>query len=398
MKAFKFLLIFFFVTVGILGMVIGLNWTAFKVVFSDPETFSEGSEWIETTYSLAGLVEYIEANPQHVSLVSLNLTNPEESILYNEHEPRVMGALSNIFLLMEFERQRESGELNPDQLINKHDIDAFVVPSWYENAYRNAMRHVEAENNQIRLEDLLPLVSQHYSQAVSDWMFFFLGPENVNALVDSLGQGAVEPWIPGSGIQLAVTMRDDELSVREAIARLKELPINERAQYFYDSSLRFAQDETIRNEVRERTRPIRERLLADERAIHGLLSKAEPLRLTEIMAMIYQNEFLSTEASQRILSLFAWAYEDPVVRQHSSDYGALFDSRLSYLTGMDAGTSAYTGESFAQTLFFDNLPVAFYMHMSSNYMNQDLQRRLIYDPELRRISTLASQQQLTPNN
>ena len=66
MKAFKTLLIFFAVTAGILGMVIGLNWTAFKVVFSDPESFSEGSEWIEKTYSLAGLDEKLEAPPQQV--------------------------------------------------------------------------------------------------------------------------------------------------------------------------------------------------------------------------------------------------------------------------------------------------------------------------------------------
>lgn len=398
MKAFKFLLIFFVVTVAILGMVIGLNWTAFKVVFSDPETFSEGSEWIETTYSLAGLVEYIEANPQHVSLVSLNLNNPDESILYNEHQPRVMGALSNIFLLMEFERQNKAGLIDPDTRIDRVEIDAFVVPSWYENAHRNAMRRLDINNNQVRLGDLLQIVSQHNSQAASDWLFFHLGPENVNALIDSVSQGRIEPWMPGSGIQIATTMRSDELSIREAVAELLNLPVEQRAAYFNESALRYVNDEAFREEVRSRTRPIRERLLADERAIHGLFSRAEPLRLTEIMAMIYKGEFLSEAVGERIFSLLSWAYEDPVVRQHASDYYALFDSRLSYLTGMDAGTSAYTGESFAQTLFFDDLPVAFYMHMSSNYMNQDLQRRLIYDPELRRISRMASEQQLTPNN
>ncbi|MCH8556341.1 MAG: class A beta-lactamase-related serine hydrolase [Balneolia bacterium] len=398
MKAFKFLLIFFVVTVAILGMVIGLNWTAFKVVFSDPETFSEGSEWIETTYSLAGLVEYIEANPQHVSMVSLNLNNPDDSLLYNEHEPRVMGALANIFLLMEFERQYEAGTLNPDTKINRDEIDAFVVPSWYENAHRNAMRRLDINNNQVRLGDLLRIVTQHNSQAASDWLFFYLGPENVNALIDSVGQGRIEPWMPGSGIQIATTMRSDDLSIREAVDRLRELPADERAAYFNEAALRYINNEPFREEVRSRARPIRERLLADERAIHGLFSRAEPLRLTEIMAMIYQGEFLNEEVGERIFNLFAWAYEDPVVQQHASDYFALFDSRLSYLTGMDAGTSAYTGDSFAQTLFFDDLPVAFYMHMSSNYMNQDLQRRLIYDPELRRISRLASENQLTPNN
>lgn len=395
MKAFKTLLIFFAVTAAILGMVVGLNWTAFKVVFSDPEAFSEGSEWIEKTYSLAGLVEFLEAAPQHVSVVSLNLTEPDDSILYNEREPRVMGAVSNLFLLMEFERQYRAGELDPDARIFTEELDAFVVPSWYESGHRNAMRSVPADNGTIALRDVRYLVSRSYSQAASDWLFFYLGETAVNALIDSVGQGRIEPWIPGSGLQIAVIMREQGKSVQEEVARLRAMAPNERFDVAAAFSRQYINDSDFAAQVRSRAGHIRNRLLADERAIHGLWSRAEPLALTEVLADVLEGRFGGEASAARILEPFGWAFNDPVVRQHATEYGALFGSRLSYQTGLDFGTSAYTGHRFAQVMLFDDLPVAFFLHMSSNHMNQDLQRRLIYDPELRRLTRLASEQRLT---
>ncbi|AXJ00651.1 Beta-lactamase enzyme family protein [Cyclonatronum proteinivorum] len=398
MKAFKTLLIFFVITASILGLVVGLNWTAFKVVFSDPESFSEGSEWIEKTYSLAGLVEFMEAAPEHVSLVSLNLTTPDDSILYNAETPRVMGALSNLFLLMEFERQYQAGELNPNDRIHREEIDAFLVPTWYENTHRNAMRSVETTNGTMALRDVRYLVSRNYSQAASDWLFFYLGAESVNALIDSVGAGRIEPWIPGSGLQIAVIMRDEDTEPHTEIARLHEMDTEERLSVAKTLSQRYVQDSDFAAEVGQRAGHIRNRLLADERATHRLWSRAEPLKLAEILADVMEGRFISTNAGARILEPFGWAFEDPVVQQHASEYGALFGSRLGFQTGMDFGTSVYTGNRFAQVLFFDDLPVAFYLHMSSNHMNQDLQRRLIYDPELRRLTRLASEQRLTPRD
>jgi hypothetical protein len=50
------------------------------------------------------------------------------------------------------------------------------------------------------------------------------------------------------------------------------------------------------------------------------------------------------------------------------------------------GVSAYGKSPFVQAIFFDNLPVAFWFHMSSNLMHQDYARRLIWDPELREVT------------
>jgi hypothetical protein len=60
----------------------------------------------------------------------------------------------------------------------------------------------------------------------------------------------------------------------------------------------------------------------------------------------------------------------------------MFDNRLGLLNGIDFGTSAYTGDTTVQAVFFDRLPIAFWLHMSSNHMHQDFQQRLIFDPAM----------------
>jgi hypothetical protein len=394
MKAFKLLFVFLLIAAAVLGGILALNWTAFKVVFSDPQAFSEGSEWIEKTYSLAGLTEYMQANPEHVSVVSLHTSNPDGHVMYNETEPRVMGAVGNIFLLIEYVNQLEEGRISEDDEIDVDDINQFVVPSWYESGHATAMEQISDGSGEVLLSDVITLATEHYSQAASDWLFFHLGPDRINALIEELGEGKIEPWIPGSGIQVAITLRDKSRNEGQAAEDLLELPIDERAGLFTDYARRYAGDAEFADEVEANSTHIRNRLISHERIIHGLWSKAEPLRLTEIAMSVVEAELVSEASAALIASYLDWVSEDPVVQQHTDEYNALFGSRLGYLTGLDYGTSTYTGARYVQTVFFDDLPVAFYMHMSSNFMNQDLQRRMIYDPDMRRLVDMASKNEL----
>lgn len=52
------------------------------------------------------------------------------------------------------------------------------------------------------------------------------------------------------------------------------------------------------------------------------------------------------------------------------------------MSGIDFGTSIYDGHTSAQAVFFDKLPVAFWLHLSANHMQEDYQQRLIWDPAL----------------
>lgn len=395
MKVLKFASIFLLVTFLVFLVVVGLNWTAFKAVFSDREAFAEGTEWVEKTYSLAGLAEYIEAHPNHVSIVSLNIHEENDHLFFQEKQPRVLGALSNLFLLMEYSRQVHLDKVSPHEPVSVEELARFVVPGWYESGHRNAIRNLDVTNGKVTLDDTALIISKHFSQAASDWMFFHLGPDRVNTLIDSLGQGKIEPYIPGSGVQIAVIMREEGESIQDAVARLKTIPINERAELFTEYARLYVTDDAFRVEVNGRSGGLRDRLLSEERLIHSLWSRGEPLAFTAALRIVFEDRFVNPQVSAHVRSWLEWVGADNVVRQHTTYYAAQFESRLGYLSALDMGTSVYTGNSYIQTMFFDFLPVSFWLHMSSNYMNQDYQRRLIYDPEMRRLTELAARQKLT---
>ncbi|MDZ7756370.1 hypothetical protein [Rhodohalobacter sp.] len=56
--------------------------------------------------------------------------------------------------------------------------------------------------------------------------------------------------------------------------------------------------------------------------------------------------------------------------------------------------STYDGHTSVQAVFFDRLPVGFWVHMSANYMQEDYQQRLIWDPALYETTLNA----ITPDN
>lgn len=391
MKLIKLLSAFLAVVALIFILVIGLNWTAFHAIFADRESFSEGSEWIEKTYSLAGLSEYIQANQDVVSIVSINLSDASDNIILNPEVPRMMGATSNLFLIMEFARQKKAGSISLQERVEVAELNRFIVPGWYENGHRNAMRNVNVENGTISIEDVLTLITRHFSQPASDWLFFRLGPGRVNRLIRDLTDDRVEPWVPGSGIQVAIILRELNLSKEEAVANFLELPVRERMVQLIDYAAQFSEDAIIREEVNNRALGLNKRLLSDERRIHGLWSRGQPGALVDVLKMIEEGGFLDEDTSAFVKSWFDWAGEERSTQRHTSYYGALHEARLGYLGGLDIGTSIYTGHTYVQGIFFDNLPISFWMHMSSNHMIQDFQRRLVFDPEMRRLAQLASE-------
>ena len=108
-------------------MVIGLNYSAFKSLFQNADGMADGVEYIENTYSLKTLTEFIGKKPEFVSIVSYNINHPDSGIFYGADIPRTMGALGNILLLIEYERQIALGILNPDDLIEFNAHEGFQV-------------------------------------------------------------------------------------------------------------------------------------------------------------------------------------------------------------------------------------------------------------------------------
>lgn len=98
-RALLFFLSFVAVAIIIYAMAIIPNFNAFKTLFQNAEGMSEGSEYVANTYSLADLTGFIGNKPEHVSIVSISVDEPDSNLYYEENSPRTMGSLGNLILL-----------------------------------------------------------------------------------------------------------------------------------------------------------------------------------------------------------------------------------------------------------------------------------------------------------
>jgi hypothetical protein len=84
---------------------------------------AEGSEWVDKTYSLSGLTQYVEQNPENVSFVSVVLGAPDSTLSYQASVRRTMGVTANLFLLMGVAERTEEGLWDVDELIPFREFD-----------------------------------------------------------------------------------------------------------------------------------------------------------------------------------------------------------------------------------------------------------------------------------
>lgn len=392
MRFLKFFSVAFIIVTTVLGSVFLINRSVFLSVYENRDAIQEGLDLVEQTYSLLGLTRFMSNHPQFVSVVSMDINEPEHGIFFQADTMRTIGYMANFFLLVEYARQVDNGTLNPAELHTIENIEAFLLPgireTSHENALRNMRRQGGIERNSIALKDMLGLVAYHNSMPAADYIFHLLGPENVRETITGLTGDDAEPFQPYISLQRHLIQASGNIS--SYFAQLSE---NDRATFIEDNLEwfeRYRTDPVFARQWQETARNTSVALrFAEERLVYQYWPKATPRTLAHMMGLLARNELINEEVSRIVRSFMDWPMADRTTRRNLREYGAIFDTRISYLSGMDFGRSVYTDQTFAQVVVFENLPVGFWLHMSSNFMNQDFQKRLIFDPELARQSRLA---------
>lgn len=372
-RALLFLLIFIGVIVGTFLLVIGPNYTAWKTLRENQAGMSEGVEFVENTYSLKGLTDFIGEHPEFVSISSFNVDNPDSGIFLGDEIERSMGTLGNLFLLIEYERQAALGEINRDEIINPEQIKVFALPQVSENAQQSFLRAMDENFN---LDRMVASMIKFNSLAAADYLWFKLGEENIIKLIRDLELPEAATPVPFSGmyINLNAGLRDSSNSESFSDFKLKAV----------QNARKLIEDDTFRSEVFEHFKDGRLFItFMEERDALSHFPKITTGQLSRLMAKLVKGEVISKEVSANVLEKLRWPMAaDPLVQESFDDYGAIYDDRMGLLAGVDFGTSAYDGHTSVQTVVFDQLPVAFWMHMSSTHMQKDFQQRLIWDPAL----------------
>lgn len=374
-RALKFLLIFLVVAATVFAMVIGLNYSGFKTLFENQEGMAEGSQYIENTYSLKGLAGFVGEHPKWVSITSYNINDPDSGIYYQEKVPRTLGATSNLFLLMEYERQVAEGLLDPAETVTLEEIKVFALPEISENNHQKLVD--EFEDRTATLDDVVKAMLQNSDLVAADYLWFKLGEENIRALADTLNISGSALPLPFSGMYMRINPSLNDT------AALKEMDFNTFAEESIEQATRLKDDSDFNRKVKEQFEEDRISLtFMQERDALSYFPKATTSELANLVAALLRDEVLTEQVSQQIKEKLRWPMGSEPIARSFEDYGAIYDNRMGLLGGIDFGTSIYDGHTSVQAVFFDQLPVGFWVHMSANHMQEDYQQRLIWDPAL----------------
>jgi hypothetical protein len=381
MRIAKFLAVFMIVTGLVYLLVVGLNFNVFKTVFSNQEALAEGSEWVEKTFSLSGIADFVAAHPDLVSVVMLPADrSSSQQLLFEEHTPRAMGATSHFWILLTYARAVENGELDPEQLVNLDDVSRFAVPGHEPNRHRESIRLLNrlnlVEDNHARIDAIVSLMITRNHQPSADYLFHLLGKDAIYEVTrHMLGEQAEMPMTWSSFYTAAAIIMP---------AHDQPLRAEDRARFQQQSAIVYDQLHAGTMQITEMLPDDRKSgvdyTFFEEKSIYRLLPHVVPIDLVQALHTVLTND--DFPGRDRILSHMRWPMENTEILRDFSDVGAIYDSRIAVSNGISFGTSAYTSETFVSVTFFDQLPVGFWMHMSSNLINQDFQLRLKFDPAM----------------
>jgi hypothetical protein len=386
-RALKFLFTFLATAALVFAMVIGLNYSGFETLFENEEGMAEGSQYVENTYSLAGLAEFIGEHPEWISITSYNVNNPDSGIYYQENIPRALGATGNIFLLIEYERQVAKGMLDPNESISLQEIKKFALPEISENNHNKLVE--EFEDGNAPLDDVVLAMVQNSDLVSADYLWFRLGEENILALMDSLGMPENALPLPFSGMYTTINPALNDTS------GLREMPYADFAEKSIAEAERLSNNPEFNQKVKDQFYDDRLSLtFMQERDALAYFPQATTSQLADLMACLLKNDVITPQISEQVKEKLRWPMGSEPIGRSFEDYGAIYDNRMGLLSGIDFGTSIYDGHTSVQAVFFDQLPVGFWVHMSANHMQEDYQQRLIWDPALYETT----RQEISQNN
>jgi len=388
-RVFKFVAAFIVTAVVVFGSILAFNWKPFSIFFENREAMVEGSEWVEQTYSLRGLADYIGQNPEYVSVTSRVLSQPDSTISFQGGVRRPMGTTANLFILIAAADKVEKGELDLNFLIPWEDITRYQLPgvnaSEHDQSYRAANNRgwINADN-QITLQNALKLLPEFNDLALADYLWWTIDTEYWSELGNQPAFDQTDMPLPFSGLYITTSPGLRNMEAEDLFRQELELSIIDYRESVIERSRQFTSDPDYREEVKEFTRSNRlGNTFMEERDALALFPKTTSDQLVDLLSELWEETFISAAVSERVKEWMRWPMErQSGIQRDFSDYAAIYDNRMGLLNGIDFGTSSYTGDTTVQAIFFDRIQIAFWFHMSSNHMHQDFQQRLIFDPAM----------------
>lgn len=299
-------------------LVFGINAKVFSTVLNNHEAMAEGSEWVENTYSLAGLADFMAKNPKHASVVLYDATADTLLKDFEGDVRRPLGALGNLILLVALDDAIAEGRISLDDPIRPDDLRRYRVEGIEAKRLEQTLSKLGGSPT---LGDAVDLMIRTGHWWISDHLHSMLGSETVAMYTDSLGKGGIDPYVPFHQL----------------------FAPNAGGMDFQT-----------------------------ERRLYDTFPKGTANALLDVLK----------NASPRVIDWLSWPMENASIQRDMTQFSALYESRMSILSGVSIGTSRYTGSRYVQVVMLTDIPAGLWFHLSANFMNQDFQQRLVYDPAM----------------
>jgi len=395
MRLLRFFLIFLATAILVVGSIFWLNRDSFLTVFQNRASLMEGSEWVEKTYSLGGLVEFMAEQPQFAAIISITDETGREGSLQQDDDtgssgsngPHAIrqragqmhpaGTLSNLFLVITYADLVAAGELDPATPVDPETVATFYLPETDRRHQRTFERWVSDAGDTPGIEQLIRYHIRHNDPAVADYLYFFLDEDRVTETTLQLGEGVIEPPVPEYGLRmLALSFDPESTTLAERLEKLRQ----KNREELIEAAVSIARSQWENPAVSD---PGGITYFQDQRALHNLYPHLQPDRFAAVLLAIRDGSLISEEVSAMVDGLLQRSPGDHLLQRHVSEYAAHFDERMGYMNGWSLARKNDTGAVQAQVILLYDLPAGLWFHMNSNFMIQDYHHRMLYDQNIR---------------
>ena len=392
MRLIRFLLIFLGVAILVVGSIFWINRDTFISVFQNRAAILEGSEWVEKTYSLGGLIEFMAEQPHHAALVSMpvatgNTTahaeNPEGAVKIRHGSDRILpgGTLNNLLLLLSYAEQKHSGSIDPDAPVDTYQLQTLYIPG-IDNRYRRDFnRWLSERESTPTIQQLSGYLVDTNDPAAADYLFFRLGEDNIFHLTSKYGGNEIEPPVPQFGLRMLALEHPETKSLSGHLAHLDEKDRNDllneavaiaRKQWNHPGQI---EEKSINS-------------FQDQRALNGLYPHLEPDQFAVLLSDLWTGSLICEDVSRIVRKMLLRPVEDRLMEPDVSEYASQFDERMGYLSGWTIAIEEAEDEKWlrVQVIMITDIPAGLWFHMNSNFMIRDFHNRMLYDRNIRNRS------------
>lgn len=380
-RLLKFIGFFLAVTLAMLGGIYLINKQAVDTAFKND--LSDGTEFVPMTYSLKGLVEYIQAQPQDISLVSLRGSDPDSHFVVNAETSRSLGNMANTLLLAAYTSAVHAGTVDRTETVDMDILAALHVTGYDDSGFRRAQTALSDQGNPT-LDDLALMLAETNTPALADYLYLKLGHETISQLPAALALEHTHAPLPWAGLLIGWDPRAMGIPFEALDRKYSAMDPATYHKTITNIGTRFLASATYRDSITAALNKGDKLLFSEQKRRNAMATRGQPLEIVTFLATPNDSLF-AAPAREHLRELLSWPMKNPRTAHEFQQYGAIYDSKMSYLGGIDFGIPQHGGEPITQIFIMENIPVGLFLHLSSNLMTQDFQQRLIWDPDLIRL-------------